>query len=169
MSTAKTVIISAGIPIAFFLILIVFYYETGSDDAPLAQLIDPSSDDARLASIHAQYDKDTDRLTVAIYLTDSNAEDTKANGNAELSVFNENGHEIHSATYNFVKDDFVSWKNVFTGDKRTAYLIAVNKFFPSSGGDVSGMMEYQVYVDLNLKEKHWEDLYDKFWSINESP
>jgi len=165
VGTTKIVSISAGIPIAFFLIFFVFYYETGSDDAPLAQLIDPSSDDARLASIHVEYDDDTDRLRVAIYLTDSNAEDTKANGNAELSVFNENGREVYSAMYNFVKDDFVSWKNVFTGDKRTAYLITVNKFFTSSGGEVSGMMGYEVFVDLNLKEKHWEDLYDEFWSF----
>ena len=120
--------------------------------------------DARLASINPSYDKDTDRLTVSIFLTDSNAEDTKADGNAELTILREDGREVYSATYNFVKDDFVSWKNMF-GDKRTAYVITINKFFPSGE---SRIMEYHVYVNLNTETRHWEDLFEKFWSINES-
>ena len=150
MSTAKTVGISAGIPIVVFLILVVFYYETEYDDA-------------RLASINASYDKDTDRLTVSIFLTDSNAEYTKANGNAELTIL-QDGRTVYSDKYNFVKNDFVSWINMF-GGKNTAYVIVVNKFFPSGG---SGIMEYEVHVDLNTKTGQWEDLHDKFWSVNES-
>ena len=133
-----------------FLIIVVFYYETESDDA-------------RLADINASYDDEIDRLTVSIFLTDSNAEYTKANGNAELTIL-QDGREVYSATYNFVKYDFVSWKNMF-GDKRTAYVITVNKFFPSGE---SNIMEYQVFVDLNIDTRHWEDLFDQFWSINES-
>jgi len=118
---------------------------------------------ARLAHISASYDKDVDRLTVSIFLTDSNAEDTKDSGNAELTIL-QDGRKVYSATYNFVKDDFVSWKNMF-GDKRTAYLIVVNKFFPSGE---SRIMEYNVHLDLDITSGHWEDLFDKFWSINET-
>ena len=142
--------IIGGVIVVSFLIIVAFNYVSESDDA-------------RLADINASYDKDTDRLTVSIFLTDSNAEYTKANGNAELTILQDR-RTVHSATYNFVKDDFVSWINLF-GGKNTAYVIVVNKFFPSGPTDI---MEYEVYVDLNTKTRHWEDLYDKFWSINES-
>jgi len=156
LGTGAKIGIGVGVSVGVILLIIVaFLYD--------------AQDDARLADINASYDDDTDRLTVSIFLTDSNAEDTKANGNAELTIFNENRREVYSATYNFVKDDFVSWKNVFTGDKRTAYVIAVKQFFPSSGGEVSGMMGYEVYVDLNTKTKYWEDLYDEFWSFESEP
>ena len=125
-----------------FLIIVVFYYETESDDA-------------RLADINASYDYETDRLTVSIFLTDSNAEYTKANGNAEMTILKD-GRVVNSATYNFVKDDFVSWINLF-GGKNTAYVIVVREYF-SSG-------EYDVYVDLNTKTRHWEDLHDSFYSL----
>jgi len=150
LGNGKKVGISAGIIVVIFIIIVVFYYETEYDDA-------------RLADINASYDKDTDRLTVSIFLTDSNAKYTKANGNVELTIL-QDGRTVYSATYNFVKDDFVSWINMF-GGKNTAYVIVVNKFFPSGPTDI---MEYEVYVDLNTKTSHWEDLYDKFWSINES-
>ena len=106
-------------------------------------------------------------LRVTIFLTDSNGFYTKVNGNAELTIFNENRREVYSATYNFVKDDFVSWINMF-GGKNTAYVIAIKQFFPSAGGDVSGMMGYEVYVDLNTKTRQWEDLYDEFWSFEQA-
>jgi len=120
-------------------------------------------DDARLAHINASYDKDTDRLRVTIFLTDSNGDYTKVNGNAELTVL-QDGRTVYSDKYNFVKNDFVSWQSLMGGGKITGYLIDIRQFFPSGE---SMIMEYEVYVDLNTKTSHWE-LYDKFWSINES-
>jgi len=67
-------------------------------------------------------------------------------------------------TINDVRNDFVSWQSIFGGGKITGYIIDIRQFFPSRGGDVSGMMGYEVYVDLNTKTKHWE-LYDEFWSF----
>ncbi len=125
---------------------------------------DATYDDARLASIIASYDEDVNRLRVATYLTDSNGDYTKASGDADVTILQEGGHEVYSNKYNFVKNDFVSWKSVLGGDKITAYIIDIRQFFPSSGGEVSGMMGYEVYVDLNTKTKHWE-LYDEFWSF----
>ena len=150
MVTTKTYGIIAGLVVVAVLIQVAYYYESESDDA-------------RLADINASYDKDTDRLTVSIFLADSNGEYTKANGNAELTIL-QGGRTVYSATYNFVKDDFVSWTNIF-GGKNTAYLIVIKQFFPSGA---SRIMEYDVHVDLNTKTRHWEDLYEKFWSINES-
>ena len=138
--------IIGGVIGVIFLIIVVFYYETESDDA-------------RLADINASYDYETDRLTVSIFLTDSNAEYTKANGNAEMTILKD-GRVVNSATYNFVKDDFVSWINLF-GGKNTAYVIVVREYF-SSG-------EYDVYVDLNTKTRYWEDLHDSFYSLESEP
>jgi len=126
---------------------------------------DATYDDARLASIIASYDDDVDRLRVVIYLTDSNGEYTKASGDADVTILQEGGHEVYSNKYNFVKNDFVTWKSVLGGDKITAYIIDIKQFFPSSGGEVSGMMGYEVYVDLNTKTGHWEDIRDEFWSF----
>lgn len=140
-----------GVIIVILLIIVVFYAA--------------EYDDARLASIIASYDDDVDRLRVAIYLTDSNGEYTKASGDADVTILQEGGHEVYSNKYNFVKNDFVTWKSVLGGVKITAYIIDIRQFFPSSGGEVSGMMGYEVYVDLNTKTKHWEDLHDQFWSF----
>ena len=126
---------------------------------------DANYDDARLAHINTSYDDDVDRLRVVIYLTDSNGEYTKASGDADVTILQEGGHEVYSNKYNFVKNDFVTWKSVLGGVKITAYIIDIRQFFPSSGGEVSGMMGYEVYVDLNTKTSHWEDLYDEFWSF----
>ena len=134
--------IIGGVIVVSFLIIVAFNYVSEYDDA-------------RLANINASYDYETDRLTVSIFLTDSNAEYTKANGNAEMTILKD-GRVVNSATYNFVKDDFVSWINLF-GGKNTAYVIVVREYF-SSG-------KYDVYVDLNTKTRHWEDLHDSFYSL----
>jgi len=151
VATAKTVGISAGIIVVIFIIIVAMYYESESDDA-------------RLAHINASYDADVDRLRVTIFLTDSNGAYTKVNGNAELTIL-QGGREVYSNKYNFVKNDFVSWQSILGGGKITGYIIDIRQFFPSGG---SRIMEYEVYVDLNTKTSHWEDLYEKFWSINES-
>jgi len=149
--------IGAGIGVAIGVIIVIFLIIVVSYVAEY--------DDARLASIIASYDDDVDRLRVVIYLTDSNGDYTKASGDADVTIFNENRREVYSNKYNFVKDNFVTWKSVLGGDRITAYIIDIRQFFPSSGGEVSGMMGYEVYVDLNTKTKHWEDLYDEFWSF----
>jgi len=145
-------------------VFVVAFLIFGMGSSSVNVIEDIVGDDARLASIIASYDDDVDRLRVAIYLTDSNGEYTKASGDADVTIFNEKKREVYSATYNFVKNDFVTWKSVLGGAKITAYLIDIKQFFPSSGGEVSGMMGYEVYVDLNTKTKHWE-LYDEFWSF----
>ena len=141
--------VGIGVIIVILLIIVVSYVS--------------EYDDARLADIIASYDDDIDRLRVVIYLTDSNGEYTKASGDADVTILQEGGHEVYSNKYNFVKNDFVTWKSVLGGIRITAYIIDINQFFPS-GGAVSGMMEYNVYVDLNTKTSHW-DLHDQFWSF----
>jgi len=149
MGIVRTVGISAGIVVSLLIVMAFFVTEY---------------DDARLADINASYDDDTDRLTVTIFLTDSNGDYTKVNGNAELTILNKGGREVYSNKYNFVKNDFVSWQSILGGGKVTGYIIDIRQVFPS-GGALSGMSEYNVYVDLNTKTSHWEDLHDKFWSF----
>ena len=152
MKTASLIAyIFGGIILVSFLIIVAFNYVDESDDA-------------RLASIIASYDADVDRLRVVLYLTDSAGAYTKVNGNLELSILQEGGREVYSNKYNFVKNDFVSWQSLMGGGKITGYIIDIRQFFPS-GGAVTGMMEYNVYVDLNTKSGHWEDIYDQFWSF----
>ncbi len=134
--------IIGGVIGVIFLIIVVFYYETESDDA-------------RLADINASYDYESDRLTVIIYLTDSNGDYTKANGDAEITI-EKDLLTVYSDKYNFVKDDFVTWKDNF-GGKFTAYRIDIRQFFPTGSHD--------VFVDLNTKKSYWEDLHDSFYSL----
>jgi len=166
LGTSKGIGIGVGITVGVFAVAFLIF-EMGSSSVDVIEEIQDivvESDDARLADINSSYDADVDRLRVTIFLTDSNGDYTKVNGNAELTIFNENRREVYSATYNFVKNDFISWQSIFGGGKITGYIIDIRQFFPSSGGEVSGMMGYEVYVDLNTKTKHWE-LYDEFWSF----
>jgi len=134
--------VTIGVIIVIFLIIVVFY---GTE-----------YEDARLARVHAIYDDDTNRLVVTIILTDSNGEYTKASGNAEITV-QKDGRTVYSNKYNFVKNDFVTWKNNL-GGKTTGYMIDIRQFFPTGSHD--------VFVDLNTKTSHWEDLHDGFFSLN---
>jgi len=125
-------------------------------EIPISDLI--PSNEARLAQVEAWYDHKTDRLTVAIYLTDSNGDYTKAKGNAEISIYqNENMPRAYSDTYNFVKDDFISWRDN-SGNKVTGYRIDIRHFFPYG--------DYDVFVDLDTQSGHWADLHDSFFSLN---
>jgi len=137
--------IIGGVIGVIFLIIVVFYYETESDDA-------------RLAQIESWYDYNTDRLTVTILLTDSNGDYTKANGDAEITI-QKDGRMVYSDKYYFVKDDFVSWKDNF-GGKITGYTIGIRQFFSSGSHD--------VFVDLNTKSLHWDDLHDSFYSLEQA-
>ena len=117
---------------------------------------DAKYDDARLALLQSSYFYDNNRLVVNIILTDSNGDYTKANGNAEITVLKD-GHMVYSNEYNFVKDDFVTWRNAISGEKITAYRIDIKQYFSSGSHD--------VFVDLNTRSGHWEDLHDSFYSL----
>ncbi len=140
MGIVRTVGIPAGIVVSLLIVMAFFVTEY---------------DDARLADINASYDYESDRLTVIIYLTDSNGDYTKANGDAEITI-EKDLLTVYSDKYNFVKDDFVTWKDNF-GGKFTAYRIDIRQFFSSGSHD--------VFVDLNTKELHWEDLHASFYSL----
>jgi len=116
------------------------------------------TEDARLAQVEAWYEHKTDRLTVAIYLTDSNGDYTKAKGNAEISIYQgENMPRAYADTHNFVKDDFVTWRDD-SGNKVTGYVIDIRHFFPYG--------DYDLFVDLDTQSRHWADLHDSFFSLN---
>ncbi len=140
MGIVRTVGISAGIVVSLLIVMAFFVTEY---------------DDARLASVEAWYEYERNRLTVAIYLTDSNGDYTKANGDAEITI-EKDLLTVYSDKYNFVKDDFVTWKDNF-GNKKTAYVIDIRQFFSSGSHD--------VFVDLNTKELQWEDLHASFYSL----
>jgi len=114
-------------------------------------------DDARMARIQADYSHETDRLTVALILTNQNGDYTKANGHLEIRVLNDNGRQVYSNEFDFTKNDFVSWQNN-VGGKTTGYLFSINKYFSSYGHD--------VFVDLETKSgKTWKDIHARFFSL----
>ena len=81
---------------------------------------------------------------------------SKANGNAEVTV-QKDGRMVYSNKYDFVKNDFVTWKNNL-GGKTTGYMIDIRQFFSNGWHD--------VFVDLNTKSGYWEDLHDRFYPLN---
>ena len=116
----------------------------------------PQVDDAHLASLEASYFEDSDRLVVALILTNKDAEYTKANGHLELKVL-KGAVRVYSNEYDFTKDDFFSWKTNF-GEKITGYRIDINEKFFSG--------EHDVYVDMVLKSgSSWEGLHASFYSL----
>ena len=92
-------------------------------------------DEPKLASLQASYFDDTDRLVVALILTDKNAEYATADGSLSLSV-QKDGRTVYSNEYDFTKNDFLSWKNPLTGEKVTGYRVEVNQYFSSGNHDV---------------------------------
>jgi len=113
-------------------------------------------DDARLAQLESRYFYDSDRLIVAVLLTDKDAEYTKASGNLDLYI-KKDDILVYTANYDFVKDDFLSWKDN-SGYKKTGYRIQIDKFFPSGSHD--------VYVNLETKSgSYWKDLHTSFYSL----
>ena len=114
-------------------------------------------DDARMARIQADYSHETDRLTVALILTNQNGDYTKANGHLEIRVYNDRDVKVHSQEFDFTKNDFVSWQNN-VGGKTTGYLFSINKYFESYGHD--------VFVDLETKSGNtWKDIHARFFSL----
>jgi len=136
--------IGIGVAVAVGLIFVIYLsYETEYEDA-------------RLARVQANYNDESDRLQVIIILTDSNGDYTKANGNAEVTV-QKDGRMVYSNKYDFVKNDFVTWKNNL-GGKTTGYMIDIRQFFSNGWHD--------VFVDLNTKSGYWEDLHDRFYPLH---
>jgi len=135
--------IGIGVAVAVGLIFVIYIsYETEYEDA-------------RLARVQANYYDESNRLVVTIILTDSNGDYTKASGDADITV-QKVGHTVYSNKYNFVKNDFVTWKNN-VGGKTTGYMIDIRQFFPTGSHD--------VFIDLNTKTSYWEDLHDSFYSL----
>ena len=144
MEKAKKIGIGVGIGIGviafFFLAVIGQYY-----------------DDARMARLDSWYYYDEDRLTIAVILTNQNADYTTANGHLEL-IIKKGTSTVYSNGYDFTKNDFLSWQPLFGGGKITGYPINIREYF--SSGD------YDVYVDMETKGGHyWEDLHDSFFSL----
>ena len=114
-------------------------------------------DEPKLASLQASYFDDTDRLVVALILTDKNAEYATADGTLSLFV-QKDGREIYSTKREFEKDDFLSWKNPLTGEKVTGYRVDVNQFFSSGSHD--------VFVNMvTTSGTTWEGLHATFYSL----
>jgi len=151
VGTAKKV--GYGIGLVFALAMATIFGMTFMDT------VIPS--DARLAELRATYFDDTDRLAVAIILTNSDGEFTEANGHLELTIKN-NGRTVYSNEYGFKKDDFLTWNNLFGGQTR-GVVFTINERFP--GKSFSGE-EYDVYADLKLKPgRSWEGLHASFYSF----
>jgi len=111
----------------------------------------------KLAYMESYYVDDTDRLTITISLTDKNAEYTTADGNLDIKV-KKDERQVYTTTKEFVKDDFISWKNNF-GEKVTGTRISINQYFPSGSHD--------VFIDMTLSDGlTWYDMHDSFYSLN---
>jgi hypothetical protein len=114
---------------------------------------DSVHDDARLADLRATYFDDTDRLVVAVVLTNSDGEFTKANGHVKLTI-NRGTITVYSNEYDFTKNDFLTWDNLFLGKQR-GVVFTIDKRF--SSGD------YDVYANLQTKSHYWEGLHARFY------
>ena len=135
MGTAKGTRIIAGIIAVSLLAILVYAFQ------------DKYSDDARLAEVIATYFDETDRLVVAVMLHNADGEFTKANGHIELIIWNSRGTEVYSGGYDFTKDDFVTWDNIFLGKQRGVPIV-IDQRFP--GKSYSGE-EYHVFAFMELK------------------
>ena len=148
MGKTKIIGIGAGVGIGAIIALFVVYSTMESDDARLAEII-------------ATYFDDTDRLAVALMLHDADGEFTKANGHIELTI-KSGASTVYSNEYDFTKNDFVTWDNLFLGKQR-GVPFAVNERFP--GKSFSGE-EYDVYENLKLNSgRYWENLHASFRSF----
>jgi len=100
------------------------------------------------------YFDDTDRLAVAIVLTNSDGEFTEANGHLDLVIYKVN-REVYSNEYDFKKNDFLTWNNLFGGQTRGA-IFTINERFPQG--------DYDVYANMQLKPGgYWEGLHANFY------
>ena len=113
-------------------------------------------DDARLADLRATYFDETDRLAVAVVLTNSDGHFTEANGHLDLTITNERGGTVYSNGYDFTKNDFLTWDNLFGGQSR-GVVFTINERFPQG--------DYDVFANLQTKSHYWEKLHARFYSL----
>jgi len=157
LGTSKGIGIGVGITVGVFVVAFLIFGMGSSSVNVIEEIADivVESDDARLARLQADYNEETDKLQVVVILTDSNGEYTKANGNGNLYVKKDTSL-VHTDNFSFKKDDFVTWKNTFTGEKTTGYMFSIKKYFPQGSHD--------VFVDLYIGEKQWDELHVSFYS-----
>ena len=155
MGTASGIGIGIGVGIVIGIVVTMSFVAINQGTITIEDIPVLDFDDARLARLQADYNEETDRLQVVVILTDSNGEYTKANGNGNLYV-KKDISLVHSDNFSFKKDDFVTWKNSFTGEKVTGYMFSIKKYFPQGSHD--------VFVDLNIGDKYWEELHVSFYS-----
>ncbi len=153
MGTSKGIGIGVGITVGVIVVAFLIF-EMGFTFVDVVE----EFEDARLARLQANYNEETDKLQVVVILTDSNGDYTKASGDATITVKTTGDvrYTAYSNTYYFEKDDFVTWKDN-SGNKVTGYMIDIRENF--SGGS------HDVFVDLNTKSGHWENLHDSFYSL----
>jgi len=109
-------------------------------------------DDARLANLIATYYEDVDRLSVAVILHNADGEFTKANGHLELTI-EKNGHQVYSNEYDFTKNDFLTWENIFLGKQR-GVLIEIMMYMQTWKQNlVIGKVSIRHSTHLNLINK----------------
>ena len=153
--------IGIGIGIGFVIGFVVALVFVGTDSVTSIVEDIPSlvHNEPKLGHITASYFDDSDRLAVALILTDKNAEYTTTDGHLELIVRNQHGGIVHSSEYDFTKDDFYSWKNALTGEKVTGYRVDINKYLSSGSHD--------VYVTMVTSDgSTWTDMHDSVYSLN---
>jgi len=132
VGTAKRAGIIAGIIIVSFLAIVAYAYQDRYYDARLV----------RLDSWHFD---DEDRLSIAVIFTDTNGYYTKANGHIDLTI-KEGSTTVYSNSYDFTKNDFLTWRPMLGGDKVTGYSIDIREYF--SHGD------YDIWMDIETKGGH---------------
>ncbi len=142
MGSGKKIGIGVGVSVGvIFLIIVAFLYD--------------AQDDARLANLQATYFDDQDRLAVAVILTNADGEFTKANGHLELTILKD-GLVVYSNEYDFTKNDFLTWDNLFTGKTKGVPFI-INERFQNGDHDVS--------ANLKTNSGYWEGLHASFYSL----
>jgi len=142
LGTGAKIGIGVGVSVGvIFLIIVAFLYD--------------AQDDARLADLRATYFDDQDRLAVAVVLTNADGEFTKANGHLELTILKD-GLVVYSNEYDFTKNDFLTWDNLFTGKTR-GVLFSINERFPNGDHDVT--------ANLKTNSRYWEGLHASFYSL----
>ena len=148
--------IGIGIGIGFVVAVGVFFVMNQGTPA-LENIPDLVYNDPKLASIQTAYFDESNRLVVALILTDKNAEYTTADGALTISV-QKDGRQVYSEEYEFKKGDFLSWRNNLTGEKTTGYRVDIKQYFPSGSHD--------VFVNMvTTSGTTWEDLHDSFYSL----
>jgi len=153
MTTASGIGIGIGIGVVIGFGFAFVFLAGMNQDTPIIENIPEIlySDDARLAQITANYYDDQGRLLIALILTDSDGEFTKASGHVTIRIVRFID-TLYSYEFDFVKADFLTWDNLFLGKQKGVWFNIYENFPAGSAGQ-----EYTVYVELETKSgKNWE-------------